>query len=93
MKKQANYFHAAPAKVPGDLGAPGGESQEDGALSQPSAKSVVSSSPLFPSASDMSITVPAIPSVLLWLELPRPEPLLSMFFAEKRLLTRLGVDI
>ncbi|KAM5245070.1 uncharacterized protein RBU33_028257 [Hipposideros larvatus] len=81
------------SKIPGDLGAPGGESQEDGALSQPSAESMASSSPFFPSASDMSIMVPATPSVLFWLELPLPEPLLSMFFAEKRLLTRLGVDI
>lgn len=35
------------SKIPGDLGAPGGESQEDGALSQPSAESIARSSPFF----------------------------------------------
>lgn len=89
VKKQANHLHTALAEVRKKVRKMG-----------PSPKQVLkahyffpAAHHFFPSTSDMSIMVPATPSVLFEMGQPSPQPLLSVFFAEKQLLTGLGVDI
>lgn len=47
VKKQAHHLHTTPADVLEDAGSAGRESQEEGALCQPSTESTVSSAPFF----------------------------------------------
>lgn len=73
-EETSSYLHTAPVEVLGDLRALGAESQEDEALSQPSAQSTTSSSSFLPSTSDTSIVVSATPSVPFRLEVHNPKP-------------------
>lgn len=93
LNKQAHRLHTTPADVPEDTGSPGGDSEEEGALCQPSTESTVSRSPFF-SAPRMCQSW-----CLFRLELPSPKLLLreaglgSVFPVAEQLLTGPEVDI